>query len=254
MARLTDKVALITGGASGLGKAISTLFVKEGATVFIADINTLQGEACCAEIGEGAFFIELDVTKEDSWQNCFEHILSQTDQLDILVNNAGILEFGNIEEASLQQWERVQKVNGTGTFLGCKYGVTNMKEHTKSGSIINVSSAASLKTGSGLASYSASKAVSHNLTWSVALHCAEQGYPIRCNSLHPGVIDTPMIRGENETEESAKEVVDQFVAVHPLGRVANTSEISKAVLFLASDEVPFMTGAPLVVDGGFTIA
>ena len=252
MGRLQHKVALVTGGASGLGAEISKQFVAQGARVFMADINREVGEAAAVEIGAGASFVRLDVTDEKNWQECLQAVIAEAGKLDILVNNAGILEFGNIEEASLEQWERIHRVNGAGVFLGCKYGVATMKSHTDAGSIINVSSAVALKATSATPAYSSSKALVQNLTCSVALHCGEKGYPIRCNSLHPGAIDTPMVRGDLHGEE-AKAVMHRFDAAHPIGRTGTVEEIAAAAVFMASDESSFMTGAPMIIDGGNVI-
>ncbi len=253
MGRLDSKVGLITGAASGLGKAMAQRFKAEGARVFIADINRDLGEQVSAELGAGVEFLYLDVADADSWQRCFSAIKEQSEQLDILVNSAAILVFDNIETATLEQWERVQKINGTGMFLGCKYGVEMMKERTKAGSIINLSSAGSERSSPENLSYCASKALVRNLTITVALHCANQGYPIRCNSLHPGVVDTPMIRGDVKGKE-LDVMMAAFADVHPMGRTATVADIVGAAVYMASDESAFMTGSPLIVDGGYTRA
>jgi 3(or 17)beta-hydroxysteroid dehydrogenase len=252
MNRLKDKVSLVTGGASGLGKEIARQFLAQGARVFVADLNRELGEKTCSELGAGANFLLLDVTSEQAWKDALQIVIDQAGQLDVLVNNAGIFAFANIEDETLEQWERIHKVNGVGVFLGCKYGLGVMKNHTEAGSIINVSSAGSIRATSSTPAYSSSKALVHNLTWSVALHCGDQGYPVRCNSLHPGAIDTPMLRGQAEGEE-AKAIMEKFVAAHPIGRTATVEDIAAAAVFMAADESSFMTGAPIIIDGGNTI-
>ena len=251
--RLSKKVALITGGASGLGTHIAQSFLAEGAQVFIADIDEEAGLATCGQLGVGAEFVPLDVASDSSWRACLDTVVSKATAVDILVNNAGILIFDDIESATLENWEKVQGINGTGVFLGCKFGVEVMRRRSKSGVIINVASAGSFRPSPENLSYCASKALVANLTRTVALHCANKGYGIRCNSLHPGVINTPMISGDLDGEE-ADAVLEEFAAIHPLGRVATAGEIARAAVFLASDDSAYMTGSPLIVDGGYTIA
>ncbi len=251
MARLQGKTALVTGGASGIGAAIVRKFVAEGATVWIADIDDDTGKALATELSPSAHFILLDVVLEDQWQTAINAATAETGLLDILVNNAGILETGTIETTSLETWRQIQDVNAAGTFLGCQAGVQVMKNH--GGAIINLSSQAAVRPRSSTLAYAASKAAIVNLTKTVAAHCAEQGYAIRCNAVLPGAIDTEMIYKNRTADQSEDEFVASVHARYPMGRMGTAEEIADAVIFLASDESRFITGAQLRVDGGGTI-
>lgn len=249
--RVAGKVALVTGGASGIGEAAVRMLALEGASVVIADVQEQKGRALAAEVGEQALFLPLDVTRESDWERVLAASLERFGRLDILVNVAGVLGLGNIEEASVELWNKVMAVNGLGTFLGCKFAVAAMKAQ-HSGSIINISSAAGIKAAPAHTVYGASKAAVTHLTRTVALHCGQSGYRIRCNSIHPGVIETPMISSMDAAFGSHQVLVDAMVAVHPIGRLGQTADIASAILYLASDESSFVTGSALVVDGGFT--
>lgn len=252
MKRLDGKIALVTGAAGDIGAEIARRFVAEGAVVCVSDINQDLGSALATELGDQTFFEHMDVTQENDWQAVLETLLARLKRLDILVNNAGTLETGNIENTSLAQWQRIQDVNATSTFLGCQAAVKAMKE-TGGGVIINMASQAAVRPRSPTTAYSASKAAIVNLTKTVALHCAEQGYGIRCNVILPGAIDTQMIYKNRTADQSQEAFVASVNARYPMGRMGTAAEVADAAVFLASDESRFMTGTQLRVDGGGTI-
>lgn len=249
--RLAGKTALITGGASGIGRSIAEIFIEQGATVAIADIDSERGNAAAAEIG--ATFALLDVRDEDGWQRVTAEILDRLGRLDVLVNNAGTGGAGgSIEDASVDDWDRVMDINGKGVFLGCKYGVAAMKanEAPAGGSIVNMSSIAGLVGAPAIPVYSASKGAVRLLTKSVALHCAKKGYGIRCNSVHPSYTDTPMVDRMVDGHHNPERLRQAIVAAAPLGRMGAPADVAGAVLYLASDDSAFVTGTELTVDGG----
>lgn len=252
MTSLSDKVALVTGAAGDIGAAIARRFVKEGAIVCVADINQDGGAALADELGAPAFFVRLDVTNEEDWRTAMESVLSQHKRLDILVNNAGTLETGTIEDTDLAMWQSIQSTNATSTFLGCQAAVRTMKQ-TGGGVIINMASQAAVRPRPSTLAYAASKAAIVNLTKTVATHCADKNYNIRCNVVMPGAIDTQMIYKNQVDGESDADFVAAVNSRYPLGRMGTADEIASATVFLASDESRFMTGAQLRVDGGGTI-
>lgn len=247
--RLQGKTALITGGSSGLGNAMVRRFVAEGAAVIIADIDDANGQALAAELGQQASFVHLDVAQEADWQ----HALGGGANIDVLINNAGITTYGSIEDVTLEQFKHELDIDVIGVFLGCKYAVANMKAHGRGGSIINMSSLAGLRANGNLAAYNAAKAAVTLLTKSVAMHCATSGYGIRCNSIHPGVIHTPILDKVLAQTPNPDEVYAGWVAVHPIGRIGKPEEIAAMAVYLASDEAGFTTGAEFKVDGGSSI-
>ncbi len=249
--RLADKTALITGGSSGLGNAMARRFVAEGARVIIADIDEENGRALASELGSRASFELLNVSLEDHWKR----VLEGSDPIDILINNAGITTYGSIEDVTLAQFRHELEVDVIGVFLGCKHAVANMKANPKAsgGSIINMSSLAGIRATGSLAAYNAAKAAVTLLTKSVAMHCATSGYGIRCNSIHPGVIHTPILDKVLAQVPNPDEVYAGWVAVHPIGRIGTPEEIAAMAVYLASDESGFTTGAEFRVDGGSSI-
>jgi 3(or 17)beta-hydroxysteroid dehydrogenase len=243
--RLKDKVALVTGGASGLGLGICARYVAEGATVIIADIDESAGTALAERLGSAARFLKLDVSLEADWHAAFTDV----DQLDILVNNAGITALGSIEDVTLEQFRHEFEVDVVGVFLGCKAGVGKMKSRG-GGSIINMSSMTGVRAQADLVAYNG--AVTH-MTKSVALHCAKQGYAIRCNSVHPGAIHTPILDKVMAQSDDPTELYDGWVSTHPIGRLGRPEEIAAICVYLAADESAFATGAEFRIDGGSTI-
>jgi len=249
--RLAGKFALITGGASGIGWATAQRFAEEGAQVALADLNDAAAQKLAAT--NPAFFaVHLDVTDEVSWEHAMAATLARFGRLDILLNSAGIAPLGDVEKETLEQFRRVMAVNVDGVFLGCRAGVLAMKDH--GGSIINMSSVSGLIGGNNIVAYNASKGAVRLLTKSVALHCARKRYGIRCNSVHPTFVETPMLLdGLNRRPEGERERIESALRNQvPLGRFAKPVEIADLIVYLASDESQFVTGAEHVIDGGMT--
>ena len=247
MARLSGKVALISGGARGQGAEEARLFVQEGAKVIITDVLDDEGkklEAELNEMGGDAQYMPLDVTDENQWDSVIQRILEAHGQIDILVNNAGILLEKGVEETSEEEWDRIQDVNSKGVFLGIRAVLPAMRE-AGSGSIVNISSVAGL-IGSAYAAYGASKGAVRLLTKSTAVQYGPEG--VRCNSVHPGVIETDMTEGML-SDPRTREI---RLKNTPLGTFAVAKDVAYAVLYLASDESRYVTGSELVVDGGLT--
>lgn len=249
MPKLDNKSALVTGGARGIGAAIARCFADEGANVIIADVDVDTGAQIAAEIG-GTYF-PLDVSVEQDW----EKLTIAYPQIDIVVNNAGITGFEDSlgphdpEHATLEEWHRVHAVNLDGTFLGCRYAIRAMRDKG-SGSIINMSSRSGLVGIPGAAAYASSKAAIRNHTKSVALYCAGQGLKIRCNSIHPAAILTPMwdaLIGDGPDRDVR---MAAMVADTPLKRFGKVQEVAAIALLLASDDASYMTGSEVHLDGG----
>jgi 3(or 17)beta-hydroxysteroid dehydrogenase len=253
MGRVDGKVALVTGGASGIGFAASQLLVDEGAEVVLADKDKSRSNAAVAALGERACFFALDVTREDEWIAVTDALVARFGRIDILINCAGVVLLKDIEATTLDEWRALMAVNLDGTFLGCKHAVRVMKDRG-GGSIVNLSSVAGLIGSGNLAAYSASKGGVRLLTKSVALHCARRGYNIRCNSVHPSFVETPMLRSMIAAARDPQKMETSFTQAAPLGRLAQPIEVARTILFLASDESAFTTGSELVVDGGLTAA
>jgi NAD(P)-dependent dehydrogenase (short-subunit alcohol dehydrogenase family) len=249
--RLEDKVVLLSGGASGIGAATARLVVREGGKAVLADRDEAKGRALAAELGAAAHFVPLDVTQEPSWQSVVAATIETFGALHGLLNAAGVGVRNTIEDCTLEEYRRVNDINSLGTFLGCKSAITAMRE-SGGGSIVNISSVLGLRGAAHAVAYSASKGAVRTLTKNVALHCAQQKYNIRCNSVHPGYIDTPMIapRLEQNVENMTGR---QFLEdLHPLGRLGRPEEVANMILFLLSDEATFSTGSEFVCDGGLT--
>ncbi|MQG13786.1 MAG: glucose 1-dehydrogenase [SAR202 cluster bacterium] len=246
--RLENKVALISGGARGMGAVEAKMFVQEGAKVVIGDVLDEDGKQTEAEINEAGgecVFVHLDVTDETAWQDAVAAAVDRFGKLDILVNNAGIARINNVEDTTSDEWDLVMDINAKGVFLGTKAAIPEIRK-AGGGSIVNISSIAGL-TGGRTSSYAASKGAVRLLTKSSAIQYAGEG--IRCNSVHPGVIETPMT---TPIMLNTQEGRDLNASRHPLGRVGQPEDIAYGVLFLASDESSFMTGSELVIDGGLT--
>ena len=246
--RLENKVALISGGARGMGAVEARMFAQEGAKVVIGDVLDEDGKRTQAEINEAGgecVFIHLDVTDEGAWHDAVAAAVDRFGRLDILVNNAGIARINNVEDTTSEEWDLVMDINAKGVFLGTKAAIPEIRK-AGGGSIVNISSIAGL-TGGRTSSYAASKGAVRLLTKSTAIQYASDG--IRCNSVHPGVIETPMTTPIMLNTEEGRAL---NAARHPLGRVGQPEDIAYGVLFLASDESSFMTGSELVIDGGLT--
>lgn len=250
--RLDGKVALVTGGASGIGAETSRLFAREGAKVAITDLNDDGGRAVAAEIGDAAFYARLDTRNEAEWQTVVEQSVDTYGRLDILVNAAGVpgrrTDGGStrIDEQELEDWNRVMDVNSTGIFLGMKTVIPEMRK-AGGGSIVNISSIYGLVGSPNSAAYHASKGAVRLATKSAALQYAAEN--IRVNSVHPGIVTTGMNREINEDPVLS---VPRLAAT-PMGRFGQPIDIANGCLFLASDESGWMTGAELVIDGGYTV-
>ncbi|MEE8247540.1 MAG: glucose 1-dehydrogenase [Alphaproteobacteria bacterium] len=251
MGRVEGKVALITGGASGIGRASAELLAAEGARVVIADIDETGGAAVARTIGEAALMMRLDVTSEDDWRAAIAGTLEAFGRLHVLVNSAGVSVLKNVEDTTLEEWRFVNGVNLDGTFLGCKHAIPAIRE-SGGGAIINLSSVSGLVGGHNLAAYNASKGGVRLLTKSVALHCARKGYNIRCNSVHPTFIDTPILEPILARAEDPELMRQKLARQVPIGRLGRPEEVAAGILYLASDESAFMTGAEFVLDGGIT--
>jgi 3(or 17)beta-hydroxysteroid dehydrogenase len=249
MNRVDGKVAIVTGGASGIGRGCAQRLAAEGATVVIADRNEVAGAAVSGELG--VLFLPLDVTDEAGWSRVIAETVKRFGRIDILVNSAGIAIFSDIEHTTLEDWRLVNRVNSEGTFLGCRAAVIAMKG-TGGGSIINLSSVAGLIGVPDAPAYCASKGAVRLLTKSVALHAARNGLNIRCNSVHPSFIDTPMCEGVVAQSPDPTKTRKAFERAAPLGRIGHVEDVAHLVVFLASDESRFITGAELCVDGGLT--
>jgi len=244
MNRVKDKVAVITGAASGVGRADALLLAREGARVVLSDVNEEAGRALAREIGDAALFVRHDIAEEDQWRQVIAAAQERFGRLDVLVNNAAICPVGTIEETSLEQWRKVMRTNGDGYFLGCKYGVEAMKGNAEGGSIIVMSSVAALGGLPPMCAYTGSKGAVTALARNVAMHCKRSGYRIRCNSIHPDGIWTPM------TQAIAPGLDPEALGIgtDPMARMCEATDVANLVLFLASDESRFVNGAELRID------
>jgi NAD(P)-dependent dehydrogenase (short-subunit alcohol dehydrogenase family) len=252
MNRVKDKVAIITGAASGIGEASARLLAREGAKVVMTDLNEADGERIAKEIldqGGTCAFIKQDAASEADWQRVVASTLDLFGKLDVLVNNAGVTVNKDIESTTLDEWRWVMSVNLDGVFLGVKYAIGAMKK-TGGGSIINISSAAGMVGQLWAAAYCSSKGGVRLLTKAAALECSKAGrdYNIRVNSIHPGCVRTGLL----EPLLKKKEMADIINSLHPVGHLGEPEDVAYAVLYLASDESKFATGSELVIDGGYT--
>jgi NAD(P)-dependent dehydrogenase (short-subunit alcohol dehydrogenase family) len=264
MGKLEGKVALITGAASGIGAACAVLLAKEGAAIALTDIQDAKGAEITAQItsqGGHARYFHHDVTREEAWVSVMADVAAAFGRLDILVNNAGIgIGAPSITAMSLVDFQRQQAINVDGVFLGVKHGLLAMRAAGQGGSIINMSSVAGLKGSPTLAAYSATKGAVRLFTKAVALECAAAKDGVRVNSVHPGIIETPIwlgIAGAPDVapdRPNAAPDLDALSAVAvPLGVKGQPEDIAQGVLWLASDEARYVTGAELVIDGGISI-
>jgi len=255
--RLQNKVTLVTGAARGIGEAIARAFGDEGAKVFVTDLDLEGAERIAASIGDAATALKLDVREEADWNGAMKAVVDRHGALNVLVNNAGITGFDELgagpqdpEQASLTDWRAVHRTNLEGVFLGCRAAIRTMRKAGSTGSIINMSSRSGLVGIPGAAAYASSKAAVRNHTKTVALYCAEQGLPIRCSSIHPAAVLTPMwepVLGQGEAREAA---MREFVADCPMKRFGRPEEVAALAVLLASDEAAYINGAELNIDGG----
>jgi len=256
MGRLDGKVVLITGGAAGIGRGHVELFAKEGAKVIVTTRKKVdEGTALAENIkkqGGEAIFLRLDTTSEDDWKKVLGEVIKKYGKLNVLVNNAGVSLAKTIEETSLDEWNWIMNINATGVFLGCKYGIEVMKKNGEPCSIVNISSIDAMVGEAELPAYCASKGAVRSFTKAIALSCAEAGYNIRVNSVHPGYIHTELT--EKEAQDSGMTPAQYFEKVgkmHPIGHIGKPADIAYVSLFLASDESNWITGSEFVADGGY---
>ncbi len=254
MSRLAGKVAIVTGAAKGLGEADARLMAREGATVILTDVDEANGARVAAEIGGAARFVRQDVRDEAAWKALIADVMAREGKLNVLVNNAGVVEAGNVENTSAEDWRFIMAVSADGTFFGCKHAIPAMKE-SGGGSIINMASVASIDGYHGVFAYCAAKGAVESMSRAVAVHCTQHGIPVRCNSIHPGSMDTPMVQnigGKLAARGMLPEVDPNAPAAvtTPLGAA---EDIAWAVVYLASDESRFVSGQKLVVDNSLTV-
>ena len=242
MGRLDNKVAIVTGAAQGMGAAHAKRFIEEGAKVVLTDLNEEKGNAFAAELGENAIFVKHNVANEEDWATVIQKAEEAFGPVNILVNNAGISVNKSLMDFTLEEYRRIVDINQVSVFLGMKAVVPSMKK-VSNGSIVNISSMNGLVAGA--IGYTDTKFAVRGMTKAASIELAGQG--IRVNSVHPGVIATPMIQ-----QADAKDVIEEFAKFIPLKRVAQPEEVSNIVLFLASDESSYSTGSEFIVDGGLT--
>lgn len=249
--RLESRVAIVTGAASGIGRAIAIALHREGARVAATDIDEAAGQALEREVGEGLFFLRHDVTSEADWDTVIAEAQQRAGPLSIVVNNAGTVLFKDLLETSLDDWRRQNAVNLDGTFLGTRAGIAAMRDG-KDGRIINISSVNGLVGVHTAPAYSASKGGVTAFTKSAALYCAARKLDVTVNSVHPGYVETPLVSGLADRAGSDRNAtLDRFARAHPMGRLGTPEDIAEGVIYLASNAGRWITGSELVIDGGF---
>lgn len=249
MGRVEGLVALVTGAASGIGLASARLLAREGARVFLTDINEVGVRAAAGEIGSAAIPLNHDVSSEQAWQTAMAEVERSAGRLDILVNNAGLVKFGTIESCSLEDFRLQNAIMSEGVFLGCKHAIPLMSR-SGGGSIINISSTAALQGFSAVVAYAAAKGAVRSMTKAIAAHCLEQNYGIRCNSIHPGSIHTSL-HGEKVTLEQAERRENSWQPL-PNGAFASARDVAEMVLYLASPTSRFVSAGEFVIDNAIT--
>jgi NAD(P)-dependent dehydrogenase (short-subunit alcohol dehydrogenase family) len=252
ISNLSNLVVLISGAASGIGRATARKLARGGATIYVGDIDAASGRTLASELGGAERFVELDVTSEAAWENTIGVLIAKHARIDGLVNSAGINPVGSIVDTTYEDWRRTFAVNVDGMFLGCKHAVRAMIATGSKGSIVNVASPQAVRVAASLVAYGASKAAALNLTKSVALYAAEHG--IRCNAVLPGAVRTPMVERYLQTITDYDEGLRQVAAMHPMNRLCEADEVASAIEFLLTNDASFVTGVALPVDGGYLAA
>ena len=247
--RVAGQIALVTGGGSGLGAADCVALAREGATVVVTDVALDSAQKVADRIGNGAVALALDVSSEEAWLAVTAEVDRRFGKLDILVNNAGIVQMADCEDVTLEQFRRVNAIMSEGVFLGCKHALPLLKR-AENASIINMSSTGALLGYPIFFAYSAAKGAVRSMTKSIAVMCQEKGYRIRCNSVHPGAIETPMVQ---EAEGRVGQEQPVAPGVLPAGAKGAPEDVATMVLYLASDESRFVTGAEFVIDNALTV-
>ncbi|MFU7527218.1 SDR family NAD(P)-dependent oxidoreductase [Qipengyuania sp. ASV99] len=252
--KMQGKVALVTGGAEGIGAAIGRMIVAEGGKVMLCDVQIDKARALAGELGDNADAFELDVRDLDHWHLAVKAVQTRFGKLTVLCNVAGISEPGNVVDVDLDSWRRTIDINLEGPFYGMRAAIPAMEASSEPCAIVNIGSMIAIRAAAFVAAYSASKAGLQGLTRSVALDCAERGLPIRANMVHPGAIRTPMYdRYKYSGADTPENIETSFAATHPMNRIGEPHEVAKAAVFLASDEASFTTGCDFTVDGGGSI-
>lgn len=254
MGRMTGKVALVTGGAEGIGATVGRMIVEEGGSVMLCDVQIEKAKAVAEELGNKAEAFELDVRDLDQWHKAVDATVSRFGKLTVLCNIAGISEPGNVVDGTLDVWQRTIDINLNGPYYGMRTAIPAMEASGEPCAIVNIGSMIAIRAAAFVAAYSASKAGLLGLTRSVALDCAERGVPIRANMVHPGAIRTPMYnRYKYSGADTPENIETNFAATHPMNRIGEPEEVARAVVWLASDEASFTTGCDITVDGGGSI-
>lgn len=255
MGRMAGKVALISGGAEGIGGTLAKMIVAEGGSVMLGDLQLDKAKALAAELGTNADAVELDVRNLEQWEAAVAATLKRFGKLTTLCNVAGISEPGNTVDVDLDSWHRHIDINLTGSFYGCRAAIPALAEAGEAATIVNIGSMLAHRASADMAAYCASKAGVTHLTRTVALDCAARGLNIRANTVHPGAIRTPMYK--RYLEAGGPEMVDEIEKVmasaHPMGRVGTPEEVAQAIIFLSCDDSSFTSGTDLNVDGASAI-
>jgi len=249
MNRLKGKVALITGAAKGLGEADARLFAAEGARVILTDVDVENGTRVASEIGSSAEFMRMDVRKEAEWEKIIAAVVQRYGRLDVLVNNAGVVEMGTPETLTEEDYRFIMAVSADGTVFGCKHAIKAMRE-SGGGSIVNMASLASIQGEFTVAAYCAAKGAVEAYTRAVGVYCVQNGLNIRCNSVHPSAIDTPMVRSVPE-KHAAKGIPYELPST--ASPVGSPNDVANMVLYLASDESRFVNGQKFVIDNAMSV-
>lgn len=253
MGRLDNKVAIITGAAQGIGETTARLFVKEGASVIIADFNEEAGKKVADSLGDKAAFFKLNVADYQNWKDCIQFTKKTFGKLTTLINNAGISYRKNISNTTLEEWDKTIAVNQTGVFYGIQLAIEEMRSNGEKCSIANASSIEGLVAESAFFAYCAAKGAVTLMTKAAALYCGEQRLKIRVNSVHPGYILTPMAYDDaRQNNQTIEEYSEEFIEKHPIGYLGKPEDIAYGYVYLSSDEADFVSGASLTIDGCYT--